>query len=249
MLTGCGWHTARPQPFSVQTYRQRDIPIAGNLGVVHQREHASGLYLRIIDHLIDRLNHRRRNRVRSGPSKELIRGESFGRVLDDRIELSPMRDPLRVRRESRVIANSVQLQRLTQAAKDRIVARCDHDVPIRGPERPVRSDRAQARPHRRRHTSRRHVPHHVIGNPGQRRIHERGLESRTAPAPVTLTQRCEDRDGGPHPGTEINHGATDSCRHTIWLSRHRDDARIRLHQRIVPGLIAHGAVLPVRAER
>ncbi|HAD75292.1 MAG TPA: hypothetical protein DCG16_05875 [Gemmatimonadetes bacterium] len=87
----------------------------------------------------------------------------------------------------------------------------------------------------------------VVGNQPESRVKQRRRHVGPLSGRIALVERGQDPHGAPHSGAEIHNGGPDTCRDVVSGDRH--DAAVRLHERVVPGLVLEWTRRTVRGDR
>ena len=179
----------------------------------------------------------------------------FGRVAfgkparDDRDELLSVSHTVGVRPETLVRDQLGQLEHLAEQAEQPIVSGCDHQLAVAGGEDLVRRDHREHRSLPCGHRAVGEVPHEVIADVAERSLVERCVDQGSTAGSLTLEQRRDDAECGPHPCPHVDEGRTDTHTGAARLARHADQPAGCLHERVVPGLLGQWAGVAVGADR
>ena len=237
------------RPLARERDGERGEPEVGDGRMGQGLEHLERRRLLRVDDVRD-VRHGRRRHARLPELLVPLARVALAKALrEDRDELVAVPNAVRVRAEPGVVDELGQPDHVAYGGEEPVVAARDHELAVARRKHLVRGDHRKDGSLAHGDGAVGEVADEVVADVRERGLVERRVDDRSLAGPLALEERRRDPDRRPHPRAHVDQRRADAHTGPSRLAGHADEAARRLHERVVPGLLAQRPDAPVRADR
>ncbi len=208
-----------------------DDPALDRLGIVH--------------HLVDGVDRRRGHVGFLQPLEQRIAVELGDGLLDDGLELRPVRHPIPIDGEARIGGHPLEPDGAGELLPEAVIGGGDeHPLAVAALEVAVGRERRMARAEGLGHDAGQQVALRVVGEEPHRRLEQRAVHALTEPGALALQDRGGDAERAEDARREVEERHRRPHGLAVRLAGDGHDPAERLHQRLVAGAVLAGAGAP-----